>query len=280
MSRESLLICYSGMLGLLLSCNDRKRVDDTGRLQELYQQGLQVIYDKNDPYCPEAELAFADSMLSVPTNSPRTLEITEYIKGFALMKLGDEKLAITVLEQLVDQTKTDPADKLYLTALDYLALAYLRLGERNNCIANHGMESCIFPIRGSAIYSDGRATLEAIGIYQQMLLQDPGDLERRWLLNIAYMTLGEYPAKVPAAWLINGLDGDSSTIKVKPFRDMAGQLGLGASRNMSGGVITDDFNNDGYLDIVTSCWGLGESMHYYKNNADGTFSDVSPMLRG
>ena len=275
MNRESLLICYAGMLGLLLSCNQRKQAADTVRLKELYQQGLKAVYDKNDPYCPEAELAFADSMLSVPTNSLRTIEITEYIKGFALMKSGDEKQAITVLEQLVDQTKTDPADKLYITALDYLALAYLRLGERNNCIANHGMESCIFPIRGSGVYSDGRATLKAIGIYQQMLSQDPGDLERRWLLNIAYMTLGEYPAKVPAAWLIKGLDGDSSTVKVRPFRDMAGQLGFGVNRNMSGGVITDDFNNDGYLDVVTSCWGLGESMHYYKNNGDGTFSDVS-----
>ncbi len=56
---------------------------------------------------------------------------------------------------------------------------------------------------------------------------------------------------------------------------MAGALKLSTSRNMSGGVIIDDFNNDGYLDIVTSCWGLEESMHYYRNNGDGTFTDLS-----
>jgi hypothetical protein len=72
-----------------------------------------------------------------------------------------------------------------------------------------------------------------------------------WLLNIAYMTLGEYPAKVPQQWLIPNLDKDNSGYSVKPFTDIAPNLGLN-KRNMAGGTIIDDFNNDGYLDIVTS----------------------------
>ena len=35
-----------------------------------------------------------------------------------------------------------------------------------------------------------------------MLRDNPGALAARWLLNLAYMTIGEYPDKVPAAWLI------------------------------------------------------------------------------
>ena len=38
---------------------------------------------------------------------------------------------------------------------------------------------------------------------------------------------------------------------------MAEDLNLAGSMNMSGGVIVDDFDNDGYLDIVTSSMGLG-----------------------
>jgi len=51
-------------------------------------------------------------------------------------------------------------------------------------------------------------------------------------------------------------------------------LGLDIS-TLAGGMIVDDFNNDGYLDIMTSAWGLNESMHYFKNNADGSFTDIS-----
>ncbi|MEJ0080692.1 MAG: VCBS repeat-containing protein [Puia sp.] len=46
---------------------------------------------------------------------------------------------------------------------------------------------------------------------------------------------------------------------------------------MGGGVIIDDFNNDGYLDIITSSWGLEDNMHYYRNNKNGTFTDVSEV---
>ena len=44
---------------------------------------------------------------------------------------------------------------------------------------------------------------------------------------------------------------------------------------MAGGSIVEDFNNDNYLDVVVSSWGLKEPMHYYRNNRDGSFSDVS-----
>ena len=37
----------------------------------------------------------------------------------------------------------------------------------------------------------------------QQLADFPGDIESRWLLNVAYMTLGEYPAGVPAPWRLD-----------------------------------------------------------------------------
>ena len=43
---------------------------------------------------------------------------------------------------------------------------------------------------------------EAIEHITQYLAWAPGDLRARWLLNIAYMTLGEYPERVPRAFLI------------------------------------------------------------------------------
>ena len=42
---------------------------------------------------------------------------------------------------------------------------------------------------------------------------------------------------------------------------------------MCGGVIADDFNNDGYLDIVVSTWDVEGQLRIFRNNQDGTFSE-------
>ena len=88
------------------------------------------------------------------------------------------------------------------------------------------------------------------------------------------MTVGKYPQGVPADYLINGLDDDDTSRIVKPFVDAAVNTGLN-TKNMAGGSIIEDFNNDGYLDIVTSSWDLLEGMHYCRNNGNGSFTDVS-----
>ena len=41
----------------------------------------------------------------------------------------------------------------------------------------------------------------------------------------------------------------------------------------AGGSIVDDFDNDGYLDIVISSVDACESLRYFRNNTDGTFAD-------
>jgi hypothetical protein len=63
-------------------------------------------------------------------------------------------------------------------------------------------------------------------------------------------------------------------IKIKPFEDIAADLKLDV-RDMAGGTIVEDFDNDGYLDIITSSWAIGSQMHYFKNNANGSFSDIT-----
>ena len=260
-----------------LSYNCTTGHSENKKLNQLYRDGLKVAYDKANPFCPQAELDYCDSILASPSTSAGTTMYFQYEKAVALVKLGEEKKAIDIFQALMQDAKVSsgPEGRLSVELRNRLALAWIRLGERNNCISNHSAGSCIFPIQGKGVYTDPYASQKGIELYQQILQQDPNDLTSRWMLNIAYMTVGGYPAKVPAEWLIPGLDTDTSSVKVLPFRDMAGSLKLNAGKNMAGGTIIDDFNNDGYLDIVTSCWDLGESMHYYKNNGDGTFTDVS-----
>ena len=41
----------------------------------------------------------------------------------------------------------------------------------------------------------------------------------------------------------------------------------------SGGIVVDDFDNDGLLDVVLSDYDQCGAMHFFHNNGDGTFSD-------
>ncbi|HTF16491.1 MAG TPA: CRTAC1 family protein, partial [Chryseolinea sp.] len=91
-----------------------------------------------------------------------------------------------------------------------------------------------------------------------------------------YMTVGDYPEKVPAQFLIPGMQGDT-THRVRPFEDIAADLKLEIG-NMAGSSITDDFDNDGYLDIITSGWGTTDAMHYFHNSGSGKFEDWSQKM--
>ncbi len=252
-----------------------KKNEARNDLTRLYEQGLQINYNKQNLFCPPALIAYCDSFLSIPGHSGYDLMAVQFSKGLALLKEGNETEAITLLDSLAEKLKVDKNGQLATNTRKFLALAYIRKAERNNCINNHTNGSCIFPIQGNGIYTDTGFTEKAIGVYNEILRMDSADLESRWLLNIAYMAIGKYPDALPAAWLIPGLDTNSSPYHIIPFQNIAGNLKINEFRNQSGGTIVDDMDNDGYLDIITSSWGLDEAMHYFKNNADGTFTDLS-----
>jgi len=252
-----------------LSCSNKNAQN-----KEMITLLSNIAESENSPYntfASETKLKIYDSVRSKATTYEESASAT-YGKANTLLELGREEEAITLFEDLLNKLPAQLIDNRKLVMKD-LAIACLRLGERQNCIYNHTGESCIFPIANGGIHVNKRGAEKAIELYQALLKYDPTDLESRWLLNIAYMAIGQYPEKVPAPYLIKVAETDSDHA-VKPFTDVATNIGLNV-KNMAGGSIIDDFNNDGYPDIVTSSWGLQEGMHYFINNTDGTFSDAS-----
>ncbi|MET0634375.1 MAG: CRTAC1 family protein [Chitinophagaceae bacterium] len=222
-------------------------------------------------FASEAKLVFYDSILHDLRAYQDAREATFY-KGITLLELGQEKKCAEALNALIKNLgpiESSNKDR----GLRYLAMAYMRQGERTNCLRNHASQSCLFPVLGNGVHAEQEGSSRAIAIYRELLSRHPDDLESRWLLNIAYMTIGGYPAAVPQDMLIPGLDEFKPT-GIKPFSDVAMNMGLNTN-NQAGGSIIDDFNNDGLLDVITSSWSLKESMHYARNNGDGTFTDVS-----
>jgi tetratricopeptide (TPR) repeat protein len=200
----------------------------------------------SNQWYPQAGLVHMDSLLKLPHSTESEIRYCKYLKAGILLELGQEEQSIQLLEEL---TRAD-VNHEFLPVWKDLALAYLRQGERTNCISNHAAESCILPVKGMGVHSDPEGSRKAIDIFTNLVALNPGDLESGWLLNLAYMTLGEYPQGVPPQYLIPNLQGDT-TVKVKPFQDIAGELKLDV-KNMAGGSIVEDFDNDGYLDIMTS----------------------------
>ncbi len=150
-------------------------------------------------------------------------------------------------------------------------LAYIRRGEEANCFEHHGARSCIFPISGSGVHKVQGGSRAAVAILSELLTQNPGELSARWLLNIAHMTLGEYPDAVPTQWLLPP-ELFESEYDIKPFPDIAHALGLDV-KDMAGGSIVDDLDGDGYMDIMASGWGLQSQIRFFHNNVDGTFTE-------
>ncbi|MSO21775.1 MAG: VCBS repeat-containing protein [Acidobacteria bacterium] len=177
------------------------------------------------------------------------------------------------IQQWVQQNNIPLSTEVSSTLREFLALAYLRLGEQENCIAGHGRDSCFLPIRGSGVHKIDRGSRGAVQLLTAALKEKPNDLGSRWLLNIAYMTLGEHPDKVPAEWLIPIKTFDSD-YDIKRFYDAAPALGLDVM-GLSGGSIMEDFDGDGYLDIMASSWGMRDQLRYFHNSGDGTFSDYT-----
>ena len=191
-----------------------------------------------------------------------------------LLYAGNVEESIRQLNTLIqDQTLRLPrVSRQSRPVFNLLGLAYLRLGERENCIEAHSAASCILPIRGAGVHTDPEGSRNAVQIYRHIARRFPRDLQSRWLLNVAHMTLGQYPDGISHPRLrISGIEADGNS-PIKQFRDVAGPLGVNHGA-IAGGVSVEDFDNDGFLDILTTSYGLDDEPRLYMNDGEGGFVD-------
>ncbi len=154
-----------------------------------------------------------------------------------------------------------------------LGVLQLRRGELENCIHDHNAARCIFPIRGPGQHGQPSGAAAAVEHFLRHLGRNPGNLEVRWLLNVAAMTLGRYPDGVPPPHLIPPsafASGDDPGL----FVDTARGTGLDAPGG-AGGVVVDDLDGDGLFDVVVSSVDACAPLRYHHQQRDGTFQDRS-----
>jgi hypothetical protein len=195
-------------------------------------------------------------------------------KAEQLMYEGAPDRALAVLAQARSRAERDEslAREWLSTIMFFQGVAALRRGENENCIMCRGESSCILPISAAAVHQKPKGSRLAIKHFSEYLNAIPDDLEAQWLLNVAHMTLGEYPDKVDARYLIRLDKFLQSEVDIGRFRDI-GEL-VGVNRlNQAGGAIMDDFDKDGLLDIVVTSIDPNQVMALYRNKGDGTFED-------
>jgi hypothetical protein len=112
---------------------------------------------------------------------------------------------------------------------------------------------------------------DAIATYKGVVDQDANDLIARWNLQVAYAQKGENPAALPEAYR---LSFNKERVAKSPvtFEDVAPSLGVDALTRGRGSA-WGDYDGDGDSDLFAV--GIQDPHHLYRNNGDGTFTDVT-----
>ena len=187
---------------------------------------------------------------------------------------GASEAAIALLETLQGEVGKSLPQTVAETIKADLAFAYFRMGENKNCNWNPNPDSCLFPIERDGQHRQQTGASEAASRYAELLADPKTNAENalvyRWLLNISHMVLGSYPGKVPKQWVIDP-NTFKSDYEIGRFRDVATSRGI-VEFGAAGGVILEDFDNDGDLDLMISHMGIGDQIEFFRNKGDGTFA--------
>ena len=257
--------------------NKKKKPKVSGH-QQMLKKLEAIATSSQNPYFGDAFInRIRAHLLGARPGSPQELLLRFDLGSEELRRGGTEsaveqlKRCYDLIPQVSDSIEPDKIVEVRKTTTFLLAVAYLRLGENENCINCHTSESCIFPLDGEGIHEKREGSEKAIPYLEEVLALAPDDAAARWLLNLAHMTLGSYPKAVPEKFLIKP-DLFKSEEEFPRFNDIAKQVGLN-TRSLCGGAISDDFNGDGLLDIVVSNWDPAGQLKYFINTGKGKFTD-------
>jgi VCBS repeat protein len=224
--------------------------------------------------------------------------LDDFERGRLAFHRGDFPRAVALLERRL-KTAGESEQGLF-----WLAMAYMRLAEAENCLAplaapgghvhampgdrpglapaGHAMDRaafCSLPLR--RLHGEQQPSRRAARLFARLLDRYQPDAASarlyRWLLNFCYMTVGGFPKEVPRRFLIEtpfvdafygaGAERARQRYGYLRFADRAQEMGvdsLGSGR----GIAVEDFDNDGRLDLVVA----SSKLRYFRN-AGGRFED-------
>lgn len=224
----------------------------------------------------QRRLAELDKELTHPHLTPAARCELEFSRAHLFNLEGDPDNAYAALSNARKALEGDPAaaQRRLFTIVYFQGVTALRKGENENCILCRGESSCILPVAATALHENPAGSQLAIEHFTEYLTRFPDDLEARWLLNVAHMTLGEHPQKVDPRFVIPLDQFQNSDHSIGKFRDIGHLVKLNRF-NQAGGGILEDFDGDGLLDVVVSTFDPTSAMGFFRNTGEGTFEELT-----
>lgn len=266
-------ICFLWfVIVLLVSCSDAPQpspnaIVQHGEMEEL----LRKMYEAEDPEINFSRNDLAVERLKAEVANGNTDVMFEL--GLQLLLSGEEDEAISIISEQIRTyfgSDTTVASIEAAQAMHWLALAYFRKGEVDNCRENHNASSCILPLNAEGQHKHPEGSLNALKLYGKILEHNPDDVLARWMFNLAAMTLGRHPENVPQKWRVDFERYNDHAAPFTTFTDVATNLGM-TQKGYFGGSIIADFNNDGLLDLFSTDNPLNEEIKLWLRKADGSF---------
>tara|TARA_B100000700_G_scaffold11748_1_gene11953 strand:+ start:11938 stop:14124 length:2187 start_codon:yes stop_codon:yes gene_type:complete len=190
------------------------------------------------------------------------------------LRLGNFENSRKIINKFLQKNNLARMDEVSkIVTLETAALIYLKSAEYENCVIPGGSIICQLPIDQNYVHQKTNYSKEALNILSELILIDPENIKAKWLLNVTHMNLGSYPDLVDRDLLIDITNTKNSNNKIK-FKDISVNLGI-YNVDLAGGVIFDDFNNDGFSDIITSSWNPCTSMKFYLNRGIEGFVEIT-----
>ncbi len=262
---------HATLLPLPADATDKER-----RLRRIHDEAVDCEWTRyfSSRYLDGWRKQLADEQ---PDATPTQKFALRWSLSLGLLRTGEIEAAIRLGQECLDLCDRNPDDsKLWLVdeVLFRLAAAHFRLAERDNCIARHNAESCIFPLQGGALHVDRVGAEAARNLLVRLLaMPAPGRRpEALWLLNIAHMALGTWPEGVPEEHRLSA-DALKPEAALPRFRERSRELGL-AAHTRAGSVVIDDFTGDGRLDVLSCSMDLDRPLRLSRNDG-GAFVDAT-----
>lgn len=270
-------------LGLCLVACGRKpakspgtipETDSTARMIERLERISDSLDIQQNGFLNDRRAAYWKQWLAGnPDPMAKAQQLMPMVQDF--IRANENKAALDLLNAVSLQGIPDEATRI--TAQNELdmwkAMAWLRLGERQNCVSHHTSESCILPIGSGGVHQNKEGSGAAQDHLLQILKRAPDHLGAIWLLNLTSMTLGEYPDGVPKQFRIPEKAFHSPSTFPR-FPDVAKSAGVDVM-GLAGGGVTADFNNDHQLDLFVTSHGLRDQVRLFFGRAGEPFEDVT-----
>ncbi|VAW95902.1 hypothetical protein MNBD_GAMMA21-1576 [hydrothermal vent metagenome] len=217
---------------------------------------------------------FSEAIEQIETDIKENGETEDKLfwQGIAYMRSAESQ---NCLSQIIGETNKInlPSRLKDISGKDLIEINSNSIDHKNH---NHA-QFCSLPIKEYHKLQQG--SNGAIRVFKRLLDNYDSDNKLyRWLLNFSYMTLNQFPQSVPAEYLIKsdfidqfyGQQADAMRKKYShlSFADQATILGVD-TLDAGKGVAVEDFDRDGFLDIVAV--GLYSGAQYYKNEGGVRF---------